>query len=96
MSAIKRTQCGETTTVVFKTRPAWYLAGQKFLIGSGAVIVSSVIGYVVTHITGWIPSQYQELITTTLIPFLLYARKYLLVLIEQSQTTSSDSDDCKD
>lgn len=96
MAIVKRTTCGDTTTVVFKTKPAWYLAGEKFLIGSGAVIVSAIIGYVVTHISGWIPAQYQELVTTVLIPFLLYIRKYLLVIQEESQTIKSDSQECKD
>jgi hypothetical protein len=94
MSAIKRTTCGDTTTVVYKTKPAWYLAGQKFIVGSVAVIISAAIGYVVTHVTSWVPAQYQELVTTVLIPLLLYVKKYISVTQEQSQTVESDPAEC--
>ena len=96
MNAVKRSTCGDTTTVTYKTKPAWYLAGQKFLIGSGAVLASAVIGYVITHIASWIPAQYNDIVTAILIPILLYWRKYFAVQQEQSQTVKSDSDECKD
>lgn len=73
---LKRVKCGETTTVVYKTRPKWYIAGKRFLFGALAVIISSIITYVLANIGHWIPAQYEPISTGILIPFLLYARKY--------------------
>lgn len=83
---LKRTTCGETTTVVYKTRPKWYVAGQRFMYGAGAVIISSVITYILANIGHWIPTQYEAISTSVLVPFLLYARKYFSEMQEEKLT----------
>ena len=94
VAEIKRVACGDTTTVTFKTRPAWYLAGQKFLIGAGAVILSSVITYAAANVVHWLPVQYEPIVTGILIPFLLYIKKYFSVTNEQNKTEVSENQEC--
>lgn len=87
---IKKVTCGDTTTIVYKTRPKWYLAGKRFISGALAVIISSVITYVIANVTNWLPAQYEPIVTGILIPLLLYAKKYISMW--QADKVISDSD----